>query len=120
VGSVAIDFCAEAERLWKEEREEEVSFDSVLNVAAAEFLCLGYLGQGRNHMVLTYLNEATSMGRRMGLFGGENSGLATDASVVETDTLDDANSGRESRRARMFTAWGLFNFATYGHSLSRI
>lgn len=113
-GNVAMDFCAEAERLWKQEQKDEASFDSVLNIAAAQFLCLGYLGQGRNHMVLSYLNEATSMGRRMGLFGGENSGLAIDAET-DTDTqleLNDANFGQESQRARMFAAWGVFNFAT--------
>jgi len=63
---LAIRFCAEAERLWQIEQENGT--DSVLNLAAAEFLSLGYLGQGRDHSVLRYLKEAANMGSRMSLF----------------------------------------------------
>ena len=34
----------------------------------AEVLCLGYLGQGRNHVILEYLSEASNMSILMGLF----------------------------------------------------
>ncbi|KAG5922428.1 hypothetical protein E4U42_005456 [Claviceps africana] len=64
--ALATEFCAEAEILWVAERES--GRDSILTLAAAQFLCMGYLGQGRDHALLEYLAEATNMAGRMGLF----------------------------------------------------
>ncbi|KAG6006167.1 hypothetical protein E4U21_007277 [Claviceps maximensis] len=100
---LATEFCAEAEILWIAERE--LGNDSTLTLAAAEFLCMGYLGQGRDHAVLKYLAEATNMAGRMGLFSSESQ-----------------NNGRETRNfldltgapkaAYMYAAWGIFNWLT--------
>ncbi|KAL7787130.1 N-terminal fungal transcription regulatory domain-containing protein [Trichoderma ceciliae] len=98
-GSLALSFCAEAESLWEHQRKN----DSVLNLAAAQFLSLAYLGQGRNHVVLAYLNEASHMAVRMGLFG------------VEADHVQDKISrmpGHE-RSAQLYAAWGSFNWITH-------
>ncbi|KAK0755994.1 hypothetical protein N5P37_011462, partial [Trichoderma harzianum] len=62
--------CTEAENLWKTEKES----DSILNLIAALFLSLGYLGQGRDHAVLLYTSQATEIAVRLGLFGVEDSG----------------------------------------------
>lgn len=94
--TLALDFCAEAEKLWRAERRS--GRDSIETLAAAEFLCLGYLGQGRDHAILTYVSEASRMGQRMGLFGVE------EPEEDATATADDAT------RARRFTAWGVFNW----------
>lgn len=99
---LAIRFCAEAERLWQIEQENGT--DSVLNLAAAEFLSLGYLGQGRDHSVLRYLKEAANMGSRMSLFAV---GDQDDATSCKT------NLDAETRRARMYAAWGTFNWLTF-------
>ncbi|KAG5932410.1 hypothetical protein E4U53_001348 [Claviceps sorghi] len=61
--ALATEFCVEAETLWAAERES--GRDSILTLAAAQFLCMGYLGQGRDHAVLKYLAEATNMAGRM-------------------------------------------------------
>ena len=101
--ALAMSFCTEAERLWAFERSNER--DSVMTVAAAEFLCLGYLGQGRDHAILTYVSEASNMGLRMGLFGieGQDSMKETSWAAEVTD---------EATRARMYVAWGVFNWIT--------
>ena len=70
------DFCCEAERLWAAERMS--GQDSVTSIAAAQFIGLGYLG---DHAILTYISDASEMGTRMGLFGGE------DDQADETDDL---------------------------------
>lgn len=87
-------FCEEAERLWGIERENQS--DSTLNMEAAVFLCLGYLGQGRDHSVLKYLAEVTGMGNRMGFFGTEGEQLMGD-----TQSSD------------IYVAWGVFNWTVY-------
>lgn len=102
-------FCKEAERLWNIERAN--GRDSVLNAAAAEFLCLGYLGQGRNHALLTYASEASDMGVRMGLFG-----IDGDDDLPETDVIADIDN--DATRARMYAAWGIFNWITLSHPLT--
>jgi hypothetical protein len=102
---LASQFCAEAERLWQAEREK--SADSVLTIAAAEFLSLGHLGQGRDHHALMYLAEAANMGARMGLFS-----VKGQANAASTDRQSQSGSSAESRRAYMYAAWGLFNWLT--------
>lgn len=57
---LAMNFCTEAEMLWAVERANR--HDSIMNAAAAEFLCLGYLGQGRDHAILMYVSEVAEMG----------------------------------------------------------
>ncbi|KAJ6442320.1 N-terminal fungal transcription regulatory domain-containing protein [Purpureocillium lavendulum] len=94
---LAMRFCAEAERLWK----EECVNDSVVNIAAAQFLSLGYLGHGRDHSVLHYLGQASNMGRRMGLF---DSGPAANNPCLTFDGLTVAES-----RARLYAAWGFIS-----------
>lgn len=84
-------FCEEAERLWDIERQN--SCDSTLNMEAAVFLCLGYLGQGRDHAVLKYLAEVTGMGTRLGSFGVEGEQITDD--VLSSD---------------VYAAWGVFNW----------
>ncbi|PHH91327.1 hypothetical protein CDD83_898 [Cordyceps sp. RAO-2017] len=93
--------CEEAERLWDIERRH--GRDSIHIIAAAEFLSLGYLGQGRDDRELVYLAEATDMGIRMGLFGVEGQGRGGD---------DGKELAAEQKRARMFAAWGTFNWIT--------
>lgn len=87
----ALSFCAEAERLWNIERGNQ--HDSTLNMVAAVFLCLGYLGQGRDHSVLKYLAEVTGMGTRLQFFGIEG----------EQDLGDVPSSD-------VYAAWGVFNW----------
>ncbi|KJZ69239.1 hypothetical protein HIM_11362 [Hirsutella minnesotensis 3608] len=94
---LAIRFCAEAERLWAIERRNER--DSLTNIAAAEFLCLGYLGQGRDHAIVAYVSEASNMGKRMGLFGTQDEDPMEEPSDSSPETA-------EAARARMHTAWG--------------
>ena len=103
---LAIHFCQEAESLWNIEIDK--GNDSPLNIAAAEFLSLGYLGQGRDHSVLRYMTESAYMGCRMGFFGikgyknEEESNLVTSASPKI----------RKSPNAYKYAAWGVFNWLT--------
>lgn len=118
VDNMAVRFGREAERLWDEERKH--GRDSILNMAAAEFLCLGYLGQGRDHILPKYLSEASEMGKRMQLFGLKNETPTTGMEDIDSDdnNVDDGDGAHESddnrklMRARMYAAWGVFNFAT--------
>ena len=57
----------------------------------AEVLCLGYLGQGRDHVILEYLSEASNMSILMGLFGIEG----RDAAKEEAKLLRLVNEERE-------------------------
>lgn len=97
-GSLALQLCGEAEGLWRKEDRRE----SILNLAALQFLSLGYLGQGRDHAVLSYLREASRMAVEMGLFG------------VEDDRAQEyiATLSADEKEAHIFTAWGSFNYAT--------
>lgn len=87
----ALSFCEEAEELWRVERDQE--HDSTMSLSATVFLCMGYLGQGRDHSVLKYLAEVTEMGTRMGLFG------VKDGKQKATPTGVDS-----------YAAWGVFNW----------
>ncbi|XP_044716408.1 fungal zn(2)-Cys(6) binuclear cluster domain-containing protein [Hirsutella rhossiliensis] len=92
--------CAEAERLWNQERSS--NRDSIQTMAAAEFLSLGYLGQGRDHKMLVYLSEATDMGIRLGLFGVKS----------QPSPDKDSELSAEAQGARGYAAWGVFNWIT--------
>ncbi|KAK2590778.1 hypothetical protein QQS21_011532 [Conoideocrella luteorostrata] len=97
--TLTLRFCAEAESLWEHERH----IDCILNLVAVQFLSIGYLGQGRGHIVLSYLNEASSMALRMDLFG-----------TIEKNAAD--RIGRMSVEAKMahsYAAWGTFNWITH-------
>ncbi len=98
---LATEFGAEAERLWAIERLNKR--DSCTNIAAAEFICLGYLGQGRDHVILAYIHEASEMGNRMGLFGSDEYNSKPRRAEETTDA---------AAKARMFAAWGIFNWLT--------
>ena len=91
----ASNFRAEAERLWLTERHR----DTVLNMATAQFLSLAYIGQGRDHAVLTYLAEASNMGTRMGLFGVEIGDESRFAELTPS-----------VRSAYKYASWGVFNW----------
>ncbi|KAG5982394.1 hypothetical protein E4U54_006388, partial [Claviceps lovelessii] len=101
--ALATEFCAEAEILWTAERE--LGHDSALTLAAAVFLCMGYLGQGRDHAVLKYLAEATNMAGRMGLFSSE-------AQTGHRETRDFLDLTGAPKAAYMYAAWGIFNWLT--------
>ena len=104
--ALAISFCTEAERLWAIERGNKR--DSLMNIAAVEFLCLGYLGQGRDHAIVAYVSEATNMGKRMGLFGAG----AQDAMEEPSGSAEVPD---EAIKARMYTSWGVYNWITLSH-----
>ncbi|QYS95150.1 Zn(2)-C6 fungal-type domain-containing protein [Trichoderma simmonsii] len=93
----AIAFCTEAESIWKTEREH----DAIPNLAAALFLSLGYLGQGRDHAVLSYISQATRMAVRLGLFGVEDDSEAK----LKVDEMT-----AEAASAYLHAAWGSFNW----------
>ncbi|KID99238.1 N-terminal fungal transcription regulatory domain-containing protein, partial [Metarhizium majus ARSEF 297] len=103
--SLALQFCSEAESLWKQERD----VDSILNLAAALFLSLGYLGQGRDHVILFYLNAASDMAVRMGLFGVQGDDIQLDMDLMPAP----------SRSAHLHAAWGAFNWITHMSLLYR-
>lgn len=100
---LALQFCTEAERLWAIEQRK--GNDTILNIAAIEFISLGYLGQGRDHSVLKYLSQAAQMGVRMRLFGIEPED--TTSTLTDGTTLTD-----DAKSAHMYTAWGVFNWLT--------
>ncbi|KAL6861931.1 N-terminal fungal transcription regulatory domain-containing protein [Trichoderma novae-zelandiae] len=98
-GALALGFCSEAESLWEVQR----SVDSVMNLVAIQLMSLGYLGQGRNHVVLAYLNEASQMAVRMGLFG-----VAGNHKQEEIGSLPEP-----ARTAHLYAAWGSFDWITH-------
>ncbi|KAL7809059.1 N-terminal fungal transcription regulatory domain-containing protein [Trichoderma gracile] len=98
-GSLALGFCSEAESIWEEQR----SVNSLLNLVALQFMSLGYLGQGRDHVVLTYLNEASEMAVHMGLLG-----VAGNHKQEEIRNLPEP-----ARSAHLYAAWGSFNWITH-------
>ncbi|KAL7944147.1 N-terminal fungal transcription regulatory domain-containing protein [Trichoderma barbatum] len=98
-GPLALSFCSEAESLWEQQRNH----DTVLNLAALQFLSLGYLGQGRDHVVLAYVNEASQMAVRMGLFG-----VGGNHKQQEIDGMPEP-----ARTAHLYAAWGSFNWITH-------
>ncbi|EXU95357.1 Zn(2)-Cys(6) zinc finger domain protein [Metarhizium robertsii] len=100
---IAIRFCTEAESHWTAERHK--GNDSILILAATEFLCLGYLGQGRDHVVLRYLTEAADMAGRMGLFN-------TEGQVSGMETSSYSNLAGAAKTSHMYAAWGIFNWLT--------
>lgn len=92
-------FRAEAERLWHMERMAP----SVLTMAAAQFLGFGYLVQGRDHIVLAYLSEATRTGTQLGLFG----------KIPEVSQSPASKLAARGVRATAYSAWGTFNWIMY-------
>ncbi|KAK7227537.1 hypothetical protein V2G26_015540 [Clonostachys chloroleuca] len=100
--TMAIEFCTVAEKLWNSERSN--GRDSILFMAASEFLSLGYLGQGRDHSVLKYLNEACQTGIRLRLLS-----IGSLEPAVPMQMEVDKES--QELRQRMYAAWGVFNFA---------
>ena len=92
-------FCQEAELLWNRERSS--GNDTAMNLAAAVFLGLGYLGQGRDHSVLKYLAEATEMGTRMRFFGAQSKSSSDNLAELSINVAE-AGEG--------YTAWGVFNW----------
>jgi hypothetical protein len=99
IESLAVQFCAEAEKLWVTERDR----DSVLNVAAALFLSQGYTGQGKDQAALKYLSCAFEMATRLGLFDGlHDMARQIDISQMSTDAVNQ----------HLYAAWGAFNWIT--------
>lgn len=99
---MAIEFCTVAEKLWNSERSN--GRDSILFMAASEFLSLGYLGQGRDHSVLKYLNEACQTGIRLRL-------LSVGSLEPAVPMQMEVDKESQELRQRMYAAWGVFNFA---------
>ncbi|QGI96754.1 hypothetical protein CEK26_009823 [Fusarium fujikuroi] len=89
-------FCEEAEKRWSLEK----ATDSLLNLAATQLLGLAYLGNGKDHYVLTYVSEVNAMGARMGLFGVEQSVANSKAKQVSP----------ELQSATSYAAWGAFSW----------
>ncbi|KAM0356119.1 hypothetical protein ACHAPU_000513, partial [Fusarium lateritium] len=89
-------FCKEAERRWSLEK----STDSLLTLAATQLLGFSYMGNGKDHYVLTFVSEVNSMGTRMGLFGVETSIAISKAKQVSP----------ELQSATSYAAWGTFNW----------
>ncbi|KIL91963.1 nitrogen assimilation transcription factor nit-4 [Fusarium avenaceum] len=89
-------FCKAAEELWAVEK----STDSLLTLAATQLLGLAYLGNGKDHYVLTFVSEVNSMGTRLGLFGVETSVAISKAKQVSL----------ELQSATSYAAWGTFNW----------
>ncbi|KAK2609203.1 hypothetical protein QQS21_002285 [Conoideocrella luteorostrata] len=100
---LAIFFCEEAEQHWMDERGK--GNDSMIILAATEFLCLGYLGQGRDHSVLRYLTEAANMADRMALF-------TTEGPMDGKRITAHINTVGADKTALMYTAWGIFGWLT--------
>jgi hypothetical protein len=89
-------FCEESEKRWSLEKLT----DSLLTLAATQLLGLGYLGNGKDQYVLTYVSEVNSMGTRLGLFGVEPSVAVERARKVSP----------EMQSATSYAAWGTFNW----------
>jgi hypothetical protein len=89
-------FCEEAEHRWTDEKPT----DSLLNLASTQLLCLAYLGDGKDHYILTYVSEANAMATRMGLFGVDPVVAARKAQEI-VPALQNATS---------YAAWGTFNW----------
>ncbi|KAJ4005364.1 hypothetical protein NW752_011327 [Fusarium irregulare] len=89
-------FCEESEKRWSLEKLT----DSLLTLAATQLLGLGYLGNGKDHYVLTYVSEVNSMGTRLGLFGVEPSVAVERARKISP----------EMQSATSYAAWGTFNW----------
>ncbi|EXA30436.1 hypothetical protein FOVG_18172 [Fusarium oxysporum f. sp. pisi HDV247] len=92
-------FCEEAEHRWTDEK----ATDSLLNLASTQLLGLAYLGDGKDHHVLTYVSEANAMATRMGLFGVDPTEAASKAQEI-TPALQNATS---------HAAWGTFNWIVF-------
>lgn len=99
VQSLIPQFCEEAEKRWSLEK----ATDSLLNLAATQLLGLAYLGNGKDHYVLTYVSEVNAMGARMGLFGVEQSVAILKAKQVSP----------ELQSATSYAAWGAFNWIVW-------
>ncbi len=118
IEDLAASFCNEAEHLLAIERS--AGRDSITSIAAIELICLGYLGQGKDHAILAYVSEASDMGVRMGLFGIEegNGDANADGDVDTSHPINVKQRTRmhripnEAERAQMFAAWGVFNWIT--------
>ncbi|KAF4464291.1 Nitrogen assimilation transcription factor nit-4 [Fusarium albosuccineum] len=89
-------FSDEAEGRWTKEKPT----DSLLRLAGTQLLGLAYLGDGKDHYVLTYVAEANAMGTRMGLFGIDPQVAAIKAREIAP----------ELRNASSYAAWGAFNW----------
>ena len=101
VEELPIQFCEEAESIINAQNDRQVT-DSVIDLAALQFLSLGYLGQGRDHAVLKYLAEAINVGERMGLWGVDD-----DRAKARMDKMSDDEANNF-----LFITWGVFNWIT--------
>ncbi|KAI0834852.1 hypothetical protein F5Y06DRAFT_289573 [Hypoxylon sp. FL0890] len=90
----AIEFCEEAEKLWKDEQ------NSYSAMAGAVLLSLSHIGSGRDHAVLLYASQAMRMGEQLGVF------KITDASALRFDV----NTSEDNTKTRCYVAWGTFNW----------
>jgi hypothetical protein len=98
VEDLSCQFCEEAEGLLELQSQQEE--DTMIHLAALQFLSLGYLGQGRDHAVLKYLNQAISTGERLGLWGVDD-----DRAKTRMNKMGSA----EANNYQVIT-WGVFNW----------
>ncbi|KAK7963000.1 uncharacterized protein PG986_003825 [Apiospora aurea] len=90
-------FCNEAERLWAAAEHQ----DSLLNMVGAQLLSLAFVGQGKDHKVLHFLDAALRMGTRLGLFG-----VPEEVAQARMQAIPESSEAAISN-----TAWGLFNWS---------
>ncbi|KAK8074389.1 hypothetical protein PG997_009052 [Apiospora hydei] len=90
-------FCNEAERLWTAAEHH----DSLLNMVGAQLLSLAFVGQGKDHKVLHFLDAALRMGTRLGLFG-----VPEEVAKARMQAIPESSEAAISN-----TAWGLFNWS---------
>ncbi|KAK7219309.1 hypothetical protein V2G26_007312 [Clonostachys chloroleuca] len=93
---LAIHFCREAEKQWLIGDQR----DTLMRMAAAQFMSMAYLGQGRGHALLKYRSEAADIGKRLELFGVERS-----SRTAEIEKMSAADASAHSH-----AAWGVFNW----------
>ncbi|KAM6529156.1 hypothetical protein FALCPG4_007302 [Fusarium falciforme] len=89
----------EAEKRWSDDK----ATDSLSNLAGTQLLGLAYLGDGKDHYVLTYVSEANAMGTRMGLFGVKPDMVASKIREIAP----------ELQNATSYAAWGTFNWIVH-------
>ncbi|KAJ3960942.1 hypothetical protein N0V92_002362 [Colletotrichum tropicale] len=96
------EFQAEADRLWRADRE-----DSLTTVAALAFLIQSVGCNGDGELDVQYIKDTAAMAKRMKLFGTPDS----------CTTEDLGRLSEEDARAKAQVAWGVFSNLSPGHVL---
>jgi hypothetical protein len=99
VDTLVDDFATEAERLWASEGRSL----RLTDIIAAQYMSLSYQARGTGRAVLNYLSQAVELGTSMGLFGVEQEMARSIMGPLSPVLL----------RTTSYSAWGIFNWATY-------